>query len=664
MSQILDYTLPEHLAARQSARRREGMAQIIAGTVALSCLIGAAFLVNPINRIRKDRQYVIDPDSTKGLPPNLALLSKIGTVRALVIDWAAIRAERLKNEGKTYEAFELYDTICTLAPRFPRVWVNAAWNMAYNISVMQYSPEARWRWVKNGIELLRDRGIQFNPKAVTLYKEIAWIYWHKIGDFMDDEHLNYKRALAVEMERVLGPPPVTLSDKGYFDWFAKMVNASRDLTILLTEDAEIAQLVGKLDGVSLAPDQTLLDFVARNIRPELQASALLKVHQEADPLAARRLAIITDPASAEPLDRLLAAVRSQVLREDYKLDLDWMFDLMLNQYGPLDWRNAFSHALYWASWGDKVSRGYEAVDRNEQLNNARFVFYALQQTIMRGHITLWPNFDTPFTSYIELTPDTRYIPYLYDAYMRLGKEHFGDDPRFVEGTPGPIYGRGFVAAMQEWIQLLYLEGGEANLAQAEVYLTWLRDNNPHPDGSMQPQYTWGVNTFVLGELLSTAATYKAAAALVRGFAKRGLKQFSLGMGKQGVHSLKRGRSLYEYWMADSRNDFNDRRKMPPFILIVRDEVENYLKNPGIAPLYKARLWLSLLRDDAAVELARMSYDHLSVYFQRLCEAQDPPWDPAVAFEPPPGLDEFRKRQGQDRAAPRREDVDQGTSKPK
>ena len=71
----------------------------------------------------------------------------------------------------------------------------------------------------------------------------------------------------------------------------------------------------------------------------------------------RRLEIITDKRNAAALDRLLAAIRSQVLREQYRMDVDWMMDLMENQYGPLDWRTGFSHALYWSSMGDKITRG-------------------------------------------------------------------------------------------------------------------------------------------------------------------------------------------------------------------------------------------------------------------------------------------------------------------
>ena len=225
--QTLRHALPEHLAARRAAQQTEWGVQMVAVAVAAACFTLAGLLIGPVNAIRKEQQLVIDPQTIKGLPPDIALLGKLGTFRALAIDWASIRAERLKEQGKTYEAMQLHETVCALAPRFPKVWANAAWNMAYNISVSQYTPEARWQWVQNGIKILRDKGLKYNPRSVTLYKELAWIYWHKIGDFLDDDHLNYNRPLAVEMETVLGAPPVALHDQEYFDWFRKIVDAPR-----------------------------------------------------------------------------------------------------------------------------------------------------------------------------------------------------------------------------------------------------------------------------------------------------------------------------------------------------------------------------------------------------------------------------------------------------
>ncbi len=639
--------------AGRYAGRSEWKVQAVAISVAVACFVAAGQLVTPIDSARMEHQLVIDPDTVKGLPPGIALLGKLGTFRALAIDWASIRAERLKEEGKTYEALQLHETVCALAPRFPKVWAHAAWNMAYNISVAKYTPEARWQWVQNGIKILRDRGIPINPKAVTLYKELAWIYWHKIGDFLDDEHLNYKRALAVEMERILGPPPVTLTDDEYFDWFRGIVDAPRDLDELLDTDEDVARLVFRLRTVELAPDVSILDFVARNMRPELQVSQLLKGGPDVDPLTARRMELLTDSENKAPLDRLLAALRSKVLREENKFDLERMLKLMVEEYGPLDWRNAFSHSLYWSAVGDELSRGHENLDKNDQLNNARFIFFSLQNLILKGKMTLWPDFDDPYSSYLELTPDLRYIPYLFDVYLRLGKEHFGDDPRFVEGTAGPIYMNGLVTAMQNWVELLYLEGGEANRQLGENFYAWLRDNNPHPDGSTQERYLVTLDEFVMGDILDRLETYKAASGFIRSLVQRGLKQFALGLTRPGNTSLRRARQAYNYWMVDTAGDINERRMMQAFPILVRDEIESYMKRPDIAPLYKVSLWKPL-----PLYPRQLTYDHLLPYFQRLCETRVPPWDVTVAFDEPPGMDEFRKSQPEYRGAPRR-GVDEG-----
>ncbi len=634
--------------------RREWGVQLGALVLAAVCFTGAGLLIGPVNEIRKELQLVIDPDSIRGLPPDIALLGKLGTFRALAIDWAAIRAERLKEEGKTYEALQLHETICALAPRFPRVWANAAWNMAYNLSVSQYSPEARWKWLRNGISILRDKGIQYNPKSVTLYKELAWIYWHKIGDFLDDQHLNYKRALAVEMERVLGAPPVALDDQEYYDWFRKIVHAPRDLDRLIDADPEIAHLVGLLQEVDLKPDQSLLEVVARHLRPELQISRLVQDGPTRDSLTENRLAVLTDPENQGPLNGLLAAVRSRVLRERYKFDLDWMLELMVDKYGPLDWRNAFAHALYWSTIGDRLSQEHENVNRHDQLNNARFVLLSLQQLVLKGKITLWPNFDDAFSSYLDLASDTRFIPNLYNEYLRLGKEYFSDHPKFKEGTPGPIYMTGFVTNMHTWIELLYLEGGKGNIALAENFYTWLRDNNPHPDGSVQEQYRMTLDEFVMGNLLGQLETYKMAPALIRSFVQRALKHFAIGNSRAAKTSLQRGRQAYNYWQIDTESDSNERRKLQFFRIMLRDEIEKYMTSPQVAALYKARLWKNL-----PLEQRQLTYDHLNVYFDKLCNSLVPPWNVAAAFPEPVGMEEYRRRNLELRGAPRREGVEEG-----
>jgi hypothetical protein len=288
------------------------------------------------------------------------------------------------------------------------------------------------------------------------------------------------------------------------------------------------------------------------------------------------------------------------------------------------------------------------------MNTARFVFITLQYLITKGQITLWPDFDDPFSSYLELMPDTRYIPYLYDSYLRLSKEQFGHDPDFEEGKVARNYRTGFVTSMHQWIQLLHLEGGKENVAQAENFYAWLRENNKHPDGSTQEQYLKTLDEFVMGDLLDTLHVYKTAEAAIRGIVQRALKQFSLGLTSAAVASLRRARLCYDYWMTGTKADPTDRRKLQRPLIILRDEVDAYINRPDIGALFKARVWKNL-----PLELRQMTYDRLAPYFPKLCDAQSPPWAVAAAFPEPPGMNEFRRKDIEYRAPGRREDAEQG-----
>lgn len=138
-------------------------------------------------------------------PPILAFTTvALGGFRGLVANMLWIRANDMQNEDRYFEQVQLADWITKLEPTFVQVWLVQAWNMAYNISVKFRDPYDRWRWVQQGIELLRDQGIRYNPKEALLYRELAWFYQHKMGQNLDDAHLVYKNEWAREMTRALG----------------------------------------------------------------------------------------------------------------------------------------------------------------------------------------------------------------------------------------------------------------------------------------------------------------------------------------------------------------------------------------------------------------------------------------------------------------------------
>ena len=138
-------------------------------------------------------------------PPLLALTTvALGGFRGLIADALWIRASQLQQDDKYFEMVQLADWITKLQPHMVHVWIVQAWNMAYNISVKFPEASDRWRWVKSGIELLRDQALKYNPDEPLIYRELGWFYQHKIGANMDDAHKYYKEQLIREMHQALG----------------------------------------------------------------------------------------------------------------------------------------------------------------------------------------------------------------------------------------------------------------------------------------------------------------------------------------------------------------------------------------------------------------------------------------------------------------------------
>ena len=105
----------------------------------------------------------------------------LGGFRGLISNILWIRASDLQDEDKYFEMAQLADWITKLEPHFVQVWLVESWNMAYNISVKFKDFPDRWRWVRHGIELLRDDGLRYNPNETLIYRELAWFFQHKMG---------------------------------------------------------------------------------------------------------------------------------------------------------------------------------------------------------------------------------------------------------------------------------------------------------------------------------------------------------------------------------------------------------------------------------------------------------------------------------------------------
>lgn len=265
--------------------------------LAAAAAIAAGQLLFTLNA-RMDQHGLRGYTALGKVPPDVELATKsLGCFRAMAINALWLRATRLQDKGKFFELNDLFHLISRLEPRFPGVWTYWAWNVAYNCSVKfpVENPQARWRWVRLGIEILRDRGIPENPNASTLYRELAWIYSHKIGQDMDDAHGFYKLMLADQMQRVLGPPP-------HFNRLKALANAPRSQKDLLA-DPLVRALVSRLKQAGLDPLE----------QP-------LRVADKDPGLPERVLDLLNDPAVAEAFGRLENFLRARYLRQALKLE--------------------------------------------------------------------------------------------------------------------------------------------------------------------------------------------------------------------------------------------------------------------------------------------------------------------------------------------------------
>ncbi|MFC1676582.1 hypothetical protein ACFL3G_05920 [Planctomycetota bacterium] len=374
-------------------RLRDTLILLLCIIMAAAFLIAAGSQLDFINAQRKDMKLIIN-EPLKNAPPSLAFATvAMGAFRGLVVDILWIRADRLKQEGQFFDAKQLAEWITILQPRFPSVWEFQAWNMAYNISVAipASQPQERWKWVKNGYELLRDQGIPLNPKSILLYRELAMTFQHKISDITDDAHKYYKLQLAMEMEPLLGS-----TDNEYFQKLAEVPTQWSQITA----DANVVRFIEALKSAD-AIFQDDEQFPGR----------YLSLRQNPQRFAPEAFNVIDDFRNTETLGKFDLFARAYQLRKIWKLDpvlinqlnqvygpLDWDDP---NKHLPLNWKHPDTHAIYWAVKGLQVA-GKEEYSVNET-NTDRIVNHSLQSLFRRGKIFIY---DTP----VQVQPDPSVPP--------------------------------------------------------------------------------------------------------------------------------------------------------------------------------------------------------------------------------------------------------------
>ncbi len=342
-------------------------------------LVAAGSQLDLINSNRLQMR-LISNEPLENAPPSLAFATvAMGAFRGLVVDVLWMRAEKLKQQNQFFDAKQLAEWITKLQPRFAQVWEFQAWNMAYNISaaIPATEPEERWRWVKNGYELLRDQGIPLNPKNIGLYYELATIFQHKIGSVSDDAHKYYKLQLAGAMEPLIEP-----ANQRHFK---ELAEAPTNM-LKVINDPNITPLITAFKSA----DETFAD-------DDKLVSNYISLRQNPHKFKPEAFKVINNFRDTAALQKFDTFAKAYQLRNSWKLEPALMQQINEmygpgdlddpNKHLPLDWRHPATHAIYWAVKGLRAA-GKEKFSAKEA-NTDRIINHSLQELFRNGKIFLY-----------------------------------------------------------------------------------------------------------------------------------------------------------------------------------------------------------------------------------------------------------------------------------
>ena len=372
----------------------------------------------------------------------------LGSFRGIVADLLWLRAGALQEKQNYFEMVQLARWITDLQPTFSGATAYLAWNMAYNISVTCSSHAERWRWVNEGIRLIRDQAIGYNPEDPILYKDLAWIFQHKLGNVLDDANLFYKNRLAIQMMNITGSAEPSWKE------FAAAPADEKAFMKKYPADGAVWKVLNQNGFKDF--DALYNDFRSRT------PAAL-------SPVLAGKL-------GAPILKELTTFFRAELLRRVLKLDPRVIVEIN-DRYGTLDWRVPESQAIYWATMGLKRTPG------NKDLNLSRLITQSLYESFRSGRL-LMVN-DKDFNN-IVVAPNIALVDAVYRTYSEVHKIYDnGNDYstfrsakiNFIKEAIGILYNFGRFSKAKEYYELLMKEEKFRKREDLESFVTaqWAED---------------------------------------------------------------------------------------------------------------------------------------------------------------------------------------------
>lgn len=462
--------------------------------VSFILLAGISIVQKEMNRIIIEKKLT-DTDPVENAPPIVAFTTvALGSFRGLLADVLWLRTIELQDAGNYFEMVQLASWITKLQPRFAGATAYLAWNMAYNISVTCSSFEDRWRWVQRGIELIRDDALKYNPVDPMLYKEIGWIYQHKVGNVMDDANLYYKNQMGITFTKVFGGPEPNWKD------LSSAPATEKEFLAKFPEDDVFWQA---LTGSGYMTLNKLSDaFRDTGVLPE------------------KFTKLLNDPGREK---YIVSYLRASWLKEVYKLNPKLIYKINL-KYGNLDWRSPESHAIYWSELG------LEKCPNHADINLERMITQSLKDAFMGGKLLM---IDKDNYASVITVPNLNLADAVRKTYIEAYEKNKSNS---------------FKSALDNFtkdaIIILYTYG---NYTKAKEYFNDQKKEMPD-----NKEYKVSLDEFVLKEWIEDvqSATLKQANDIISGLLYRSCYYFAYGDADAALAQEKLARLVYNRYQKD------------------------------------------------------------------------------------------------------------------
>jgi len=609
----------------------------IAAITMVGCVVGSGLMAHQVRQKRDDLGMIVPLAGTSSMPPHVAVVTAaLGTFRGLAVDALWIRADALEERGEYYEAQTLAQWITTLQPRFDRVWGFQAWNLAYNICDSSQIAAERWSWINRGVNLLRAEGIPLNPQIPNLYFELSWLFRHKIARVSDRDHWYYKTRFATDMQEVLGDLTSGRTTAEAIDRFRTISTAAESLAALAEADPDVRKALDTLKTLGVEADEAFVRMLGRVLMANgsLDARLLGKtgLPEGTNPKVVQALRDDREFAAAV-LEKIVPCLQRRILEDRYHMNPGEMLATM-ELYGPLDWRHPLAHGIYWTEQGVRVTRTIKGKKPVDELALVRGRMNLLMELVRQGRLELDVG-----SNRIDLLPDPRFCrPFEAALAEALERITSGDD--IQAGTLGKAEVKDFNNSYEKFlisaIQITYLYGDEN---EARRYFLALRDLMQAQGLGDAPMYAGSLQNFVA---MRFSDQVKGELADMRQFIDAMLRRgISEGLGKADYGVFNRFLGL-AFTVYDKRYSASDPKaaytlkeaRLADFPKLVLNSFTNYLKDPGVTLLSKARAWHSapdslVARLDSSVgELVRQAateagMDPDAAFPERSTETPDP-----------------------------------------